>query len=159
MRSGPDRLEGKYALGLDLDNSGFDASVLTEFRTRLLADGQAERLLTLMLERLRERGLLDKGGRQRADATHVHMAVRDLHRLEQVYRDPAGCARGPGMVAPAGLADGDAVQVLRATWTQQYLADGQARQKGMACVHDRAQAGSLRPGQRQGRTRQKTGSI
>jgi hypothetical protein len=32
--------------------------VLTEFRARLLADGQTERLLGLMLGRLRERGLL-----------------------------------------------------------------------------------------------------
>jgi transposase len=52
------RLDWKYALGLDLCDPGFDASVLPEFRTRLLADGQAERLLTLMLARLRERGLL-----------------------------------------------------------------------------------------------------
>jgi transposase len=78
------RLDWKYALGLDLSDPGFDASVLTEFRTRLLADGQTERLLELLLDRLRERGLLGKSGRQRTDATHVHMAVRDLHRLEQV---------------------------------------------------------------------------
>jgi len=78
------RLDWNYALGLDLDDTGFDASVLTEFRARLLADGQAERLLELLLDLLRERGLLRGGGRQRTDATHVHMAVRDLHRLEQV---------------------------------------------------------------------------
>jgi transposase len=78
------RLDWKYALGLDLCDPGFDASVLTEFRARLLADGQAERLLTLMLDRLGECGLLHGGGRQRTDATHVRMAVRDLHRLEQV---------------------------------------------------------------------------
>jgi transposase len=52
------RLDWKYALGLDLDDPGFDASVLSEFRARLLGDGQAERLLGLMLDRLRERGLL-----------------------------------------------------------------------------------------------------
>jgi transposase len=61
------RLDWKYALGLDLDDPGFDASELTEFRARLLADGQAERLLTLMLDRLRERGLLRGGGRQRTN--------------------------------------------------------------------------------------------
>src|SRR3954462_1337550 len=36
------KLDCKYALGLDLDDPGFDASVLTEFRTQLLADGQTE---------------------------------------------------------------------------------------------------------------------
>jgi hypothetical protein len=79
---------GSCALGLDLDDPGFAASVLTEFRARLLADGHAERLLGLMLARLRERGLLRGGGRQRTDATHVGMAVRDLHRLEQVIPEP-----------------------------------------------------------------------
>jgi transposase len=58
------RLDWKYALALDLCDPGFDASVLTEFRARLLADSQTERLLTLMLARLRERGLL-----ARADAS------------------------------------------------------------------------------------------
>jgi hypothetical protein len=105
------RLDWKYALGLDLSDPGFDASVLTEFRVRLCADGQAERLLGLLLGRLREGGLLVAGGRQRTDATHVHMAVRDLHRLEQVTRDPprrAGSLGGGG----AGLAGrGDPARV------------------------------------------------
>jgi transposase len=35
------RLDWKYALGLELSDPGFDASVLSEFRTRLIA-GQAE---------------------------------------------------------------------------------------------------------------------
>jgi transposase-like protein DUF772 len=30
-----DRISWKYALGLDLEYTGFDASVLTEFRARL----------------------------------------------------------------------------------------------------------------------------
>ena len=72
-----------------MSDPGFDSSVLTEFRARLLADGQAERLLELLLARLRERGLLRKGGRQRTDATHVHMAVRELHRLERSSRRSA----------------------------------------------------------------------
>jgi len=63
--------------------------VLAEFRARLLADGQAERLLTLMLDRLGERGLLQGGGRQGTDATHLPMAVRDRHRLEQVIETSA----------------------------------------------------------------------
>jgi transposase len=173
------RLDWKYALGLDLCDPGFDASVLTEFRARLLADGQAERLLTLILDRLRERGLLHGGGRQRTDATHVRMAVRDLHRLEQVIETlraalealaivapgwlggliPPEWARRYGQRgddwrlpkseharidqaiqvgrdglllleavyvpdAPAGLAGVEAVQVLRATWIQQFYLDG-----------------------------------
>src|SRR5215217_3821373 len=95
------RLDWKYALGLAPDDPGFDASVLTEFRARLIAAGQAERLLGLMLDRLRERGLLGKGGRQRTDATHVHMAVRDLHRLEQVSETRRSALEALAVVAPA----------------------------------------------------------
>jgi Transposase domain (DUF772) len=97
------RLDWKYALGLELTDTGFDASVLTEFRARLLADGRAGRLLELMLARLREQGLLRAGGRQRTDATHVHMAVRDLHRLEQVIETLRAALQGPGG-GGAGLA-------------------------------------------------------
>jgi transposase len=190
------RLDWKYALGLDLCDPGFDASVLTEFRVRLLADGQAERLLTLMLDRLRERGLLHGSGRQRTDATHVRMAVRDLHRLEQVTETlraalealavvaPAWLAglippewtrrygqRGDdwrlpkaeharaeravevgrdgllllevvlGPDAPAGLAGVEAVQVLRATWIQQFYLD-----EGQVCWRDKHSG--LPPGSR-----------
>src|SRR3954449_13626705 len=45
------RIDWKYLLGLELTDPGFDASVLSEFRSRLLA-GEAEGLL---LERLLDR--------------------------------------------------------------------------------------------------------
>src|SRR5215217_7182544 len=53
--------------------------------------------------RLRERGLLGKGGRQRTDATHVHMAVRDLHRLEQVIETVRAALEALAVVTPAWL--------------------------------------------------------
>lgn len=65
------RIDWKYALGLELDDPGFDYSVLCEFRARLAEDGAADRLLEVMLQRLKEAGLLKPGGRQRTDATHV----------------------------------------------------------------------------------------
>src|SRR5215468_10338661 len=43
------RIDWKYALGLDLTDAGFDFSVLSEFRARLLAGEAVERLLTQML--------------------------------------------------------------------------------------------------------------
>jgi transposase len=78
------RIDRKYALGLELADTGFDASVLSEFHARLAVDDQAERLLGQMLARLREQRLLARGGRQRTDATHVLAAVRELNRLELV---------------------------------------------------------------------------
>lgn len=78
------RIDWKYALALPLDDPGFDASVLCEFRSRLL-DGQAERLLfDTLLERLREHKLVKPAGRQRTDSTHVLSASTVLNRLECV---------------------------------------------------------------------------
>jgi transposase len=78
------RIDWKYALGLELTDPGFDHTVLSEFRSRLVA-GQAERLLLdLLVDRLRDLGLIKQRGRQRTDSTHVLAAVRVLNRLERV---------------------------------------------------------------------------
>src|SRR3954447_19882944 len=78
------RIDWKYALGLELTDAGFDASVLVEFRARLAASEQARRLFELLLHRLREARLVKARGRQRTDSTHVLAAVQALHRLECV---------------------------------------------------------------------------
>ena len=44
------RIDWKYLLGLELDDPGFDHSVLCESRSRLLAGGAEERLLGKLLE-------------------------------------------------------------------------------------------------------------
>jgi transposase len=78
------RIDWKYALALPLTDPGFDASVLSEFRSRLLA-GQAEQLLfETLLIRFRAAGLLKARGRQRTDSTHVLGAIQMLNRLECV---------------------------------------------------------------------------
>ncbi|NEA67274.1 transposase [Streptomyces sp. SID12488] len=78
------RIDWKYALGPELDDPGFDHSVLCEFRARLAEADAADRLLQVMLHRLTEAGLLTSGGRQRTDTTPVLAAVRTLSRLELV---------------------------------------------------------------------------
>ena len=78
------RIDWKFALALPLEDPGFDASVLSEFRTRLL-DGQAEHcLFDTLLTLLRDQGLLKAHRRQRTDSTHVLAAVRGINRLELV---------------------------------------------------------------------------
>lgn len=78
------RIDWKYALALELTDSGFDASVLSEFRTRLL-DGNLEHLLLeTLLSQLQESNLHPSRGRQRTDSTHVLAAIRTLNRLELV---------------------------------------------------------------------------
>src|SRR5258706_3760908 len=69
------RIDWKYLLGLELTDPGFDFSVLSEFRDRLLAGDAAERLLEPLLERCRAMGLLKARGQQRTDATHVLAAI------------------------------------------------------------------------------------
>jgi transposase len=75
------RIDWKYALSLELDDSGFDASVLSEFRSRLVAGNAEAKLLDIMLEHFKEAGYIKVRGRQRTDSTHVLAAVRNLNRL------------------------------------------------------------------------------
>lgn len=78
------RIDWKYLLGLELTDPGFDYSVLSEFRMRLI-EGQAEqRLLDLLLEECNTRGWLNQRGKQRTDSTHVLATTRTLNHLECV---------------------------------------------------------------------------
>ena len=80
------RLDWKYCLGLALDDEGFDFSVLSEFRARLVAGSLELKILDLLLDRLKGLGLLAAGGRQRTDSTHVLGRIRGP--------EPAGAGRG-----------------------------------------------------------------
>src|SRR5215813_4537188 len=97
------RIDWKYLLGLELTDPGFDFSVLSEFRDRLLAGEAEERLLDKMLERCRVAGLLTARGHQRTDATHVLAAVRVLNRLELVAETLRATLNAVATVAPAWL--------------------------------------------------------
>uniref|UniRef100_A0AAU3GQX5 Transposase n=1 Tax=Streptomyces sp. NBC_01401 TaxID=2903854 RepID=A0AAU3GQX5_9ACTN len=75
-------IDWKYALGSELTDTGFDASVLSKFRA-LLADNGVERAVSdPLFEHCEDAGLVMAGGKQRTDSTHVISAVRDLNRLE-----------------------------------------------------------------------------
>jgi transposase len=79
-----DKLSWKYALGLALTDTGFDHTVLSQFRTRLAEHGMERRVLDLMVARLVEAGLVKAGGKQRTDSTHIIAAVRQLNQIELV---------------------------------------------------------------------------
>src|SRR3954451_10869605 len=65
-------LSWKYALGPGLDDDGFDASILSEFRTRVVEHGLEERALdpAAFHDGLAQ-GLLGPRERARTDSTHV----------------------------------------------------------------------------------------
>jgi transposase len=78
------RIDWKFLLCLELDDPGFDHSVLCEFRTRLLEGGAESLLFDKILSVLREKQLVKARTAQRTDSTHILAAVRDLNRLERV---------------------------------------------------------------------------
>jgi transposase len=78
------RIDWKYLLCLDLTDGGFDHSVLSEFRTRLLTHSAERRLFDAILTIAQARGLLQAGGHQRSDSTHILGAMRAMTRLETV---------------------------------------------------------------------------
>jgi len=63
------RIDWKYALGLDLTDAGFDFSVLSEFRARLVNGATEHLLLDTLLTQCAQRGYLKGRGQQRTDAT------------------------------------------------------------------------------------------
>jgi transposase len=79
-----DRLAWKYALSLELCDAGFDHTVLSEFRARLVEGKAEQRLLDVLLERCQEGGWLKARGRQRTDSTHILARIRSLSRTLRV---------------------------------------------------------------------------
>jgi transposase len=78
------RLDWKYALSLPVDDPGFDHTVLSDFRTRLVEQEAVKLVLEPILTLCRESGWLAPGGQYRTAETHVLSAVRRLNSLESV---------------------------------------------------------------------------
>lgn len=109
------RIDWKYMLGLRLDDPGFDYSVLSEFRQRLL-QGKAEALLLeKVLERCETLDLLKGKKKQRTDSTHVIAAVRALSLLELVGETMRRVLDEAAQVAP------DWLRIhMREEWIKRY---------------------------------------
>jgi transposase len=109
------RIDWKYALGLGLDDPGFDASVLCEFRARLVTGSAEGRLLDALLDLCRGRGWLKARGRQRTDATHVLARVCGLDRLECVVEAMRHALNGLAAADPEWLR-----RQARGEWGERY---------------------------------------
>lgn len=99
------RIDWKYLLGLELTDEGFDFSILSEFRKRLIDSGQEHLLLDKLLVRCKEKGLLKKRGQQRTDATRVLASIRKLNRLELVGETMRAALNELATVAPEWLSE------------------------------------------------------
>jgi transposase len=138
------RIDWKYLLGLELTDPGFDHTVLSEFRERLLTHQAEARLFEAILALARTRDLLKAGGRQRSDSTHVLGAVHAMNRLEAVTETLRAALNALALAAPDwlrahttaewvdryGLRASDfrlpKSQAQRQAWALQTGADGQA---------------------------------
>ncbi len=109
-------IDWKYALGLELGDPGFDPSVLSKFRARLVEHGLERQVFEKMLAVLAAKGLIGAGGKARTDSTHVLSAVRDLNRLELAGESVRACLEALAVAAPDWLA-----QVIDVSeWTTRY---------------------------------------
>jgi transposase len=109
------RVDWKYLLGLPIEDAGFDASVLCEFRARLLEGSAEHRLLDVLLERFHDHGLLKARGRQRTDSTHVLSAVRALTRLQCVGETMRHALNSVATAAPNWLQPR-----IQSEWIERY---------------------------------------
>jgi transposase len=133
-------VDWKYCLGLELEDEGFDASVLPGFRERLVEGGAERVIFGRLLARLKELGLLGAGGRQRTDSTHVLARIRDLNRLELAGETVRAALEALAAAAPGWLA-----AVIDASWQQVYgqrtgnlrLPESQAAREELAVQYGR----------------------
>lgn len=109
------RIDWKYLLRLELADAGFDASVLVEFRARLIAGEAEQLLLDTLLAWCRERQLLKVRGKQRTDSTQVLAAVRALNRVELVGETLRHALNSLAVAVPDWL-----VVHTRPEWVERY---------------------------------------
>lgn len=110
-----ERLDWKYALGLELTDPGFDFSVLSEFRRRLVEQEAETLVLQRLLEVCQDRQWLKAGGKQRTDATHVLARVRSLSNLECVGETLRATLDDLALLAPQWLS-----QQVSPDWFERY---------------------------------------
>ena len=97
------RIDWKYLLCLELTNKGFDHTVLSEFRTRLVTDQAQSLVFDKLLVFCQQQGWLQARRRQRTDSTHVLAVIRAVTRLECVGETLRATLNALAVVAPAWL--------------------------------------------------------
>ncbi|MFD0508715.1 hypothetical protein [Streptomyces chiangmaiensis] len=93
----------QYALGLEPADAGYDYSVLSEFRDRLVAAAGGREILDAVLAAARRWGLVTVRGGARTDFTHVLSAVCELNRLEPVAETLRSALNAVALAEPGRL--------------------------------------------------------
>ena len=109
------RIDWKYLLSLELTDAGFDFSVLSDFRARLIAGGAEELLFEKLLRWSQTAGLVKARGKQRTDSTHVVAAIRALNRIELVGETLRAALNELAVLAPDWVRT-----IARPEWYERY---------------------------------------
>ena len=108
------RIDRKYLLGLELEDPGFNYSILSEFRQRLL-DGDMENTSLTRWWKYFEDGLIKKRGITGNHSTHIVAAVRHLNRLETIGETMRSTLNFIATIAPEWLQE-----LARPEWYDRY---------------------------------------
>ena len=98
-----------------MTDPGFDYSVLSEFRDRLIQGKAEQMLLDRMLAHFKDKGLVKARSRQRTDSTHVLAAIRVMNRLELVAETLRATLNDLAQAAPDWLGS-----FAPADWYERY---------------------------------------
>jgi transposase len=110
-----DRMAWKYGLSLEWEHPGFDHSVLSEFRLRLVEHEASQGWLDGLLNQFKAPGLLKGQPRQPTDSTHGLAAIRELNRLENGGETLRHTLNSLACAAPSWLE-----AQLQAEWADRY---------------------------------------
>lgn len=110
-------IDWKYLLALDLTDSGFDFTLLHDFRLRILEHSAEQQLLETLLSALKARGLLAEHLPQRTASTHVLASIRTLNRLECVGEAMRQTLNALAVAAPSWLQPH-----MQSEWYERYQA-------------------------------------
>ncbi len=109
------RIDWKYALSLELEDDGFNFSVLSEFRDRLITGGSSQQILDKMLAKFGDLGLLKSRGKARTDSTHILAIVKELTKLEHLEETLKSALNTLAQVAPTWLE-----RMVSIDWYERY---------------------------------------
>ena len=109
------RIDWKYALSLELEDNGFDFSVLSEFRSRLIEGSSERQILTKMLSKFGELGLLKSRGKARTDSTHILAIVQEITKVEHLEETLKSALNALAKAAPSWLE-----RTIDTDWYERY---------------------------------------